>query len=377
MDQPYDPQMVAKYEKLDRDCLAIQDRLSRADNGRGRLITYDYDYDEIEELMFNTFPDPDDLRNYYEWGLDRFKSTQEDYMDIPANPVTDYYAAVATTDLRDEQALNRLIAVFDGAPYPYIGIGTHKGHRYRLKPMTQLLEPDEDAIWWKDPVEFAPAALVGIEIKGPEGAKFSDPGAQSDFRRNKRRFLQFNTDESYFSSASEESVTVSADSNFGFAFLPLGQVYCIPESDFQSEIAKTPPTEKCDMMWRNSHFILGVTTVSATGGYGRAGEVWLLQAFVSEDEIDNTEMRIDEEEDWWGYLEGDDCTFQRAGIKIADSFEQLQDDYRWVVEKHFESKYDVTQALIFQDDRKGAIIVRQEAHRWRNAGEVRENSSDK
>ncbi|KAH6643590.1 hypothetical protein C7974DRAFT_370819 [Boeremia exigua] len=359
----YDPATNAKFMKVAMDT-------TRSLYSREHLE--EWNSEVARKFKREALPDPKELEMFDEWDMNGYLNEQErererNHVVKPANPATDYYTAVAYTDFRDKKALSHLIGLFDRAVYPYIGIGNHAGYCYRLKPMTDVLEIDEDEIWTRDPVEIAPEPLVGIEIKGPEGAKFSDPAVQSLFEKKKRNFSEFSTDESYCSASNGESISVSADSNYGFAFLPLGEVHYISEARLQAEMTKTPPTEKSDMEWHNSEFVLGVTTVGPGGKYGRAGEVWLLQGFLVENEYDNTPFHIDEHDTWWGFLEGDPCKFQRAGIKIADSFDELRDGYKWVTEKYFEFKYDVTVALYFKDEKKGTIIVRQESDR-RKAG---------
>ncbi|KAJ8115174.1 hypothetical protein OPT61_g3116 [Boeremia exigua] len=367
----YDAAMIEKSTKLEHDIIVLQDQLMRDENGERTL---DYDFDKVVELMQNTLG-PQGFHIYSDWSNQEFKRAQETYMEVPARPLEHYYLAVANTDLRNEKAFGRLGALFSHAPHPYIGIGNHKGYRYRLHPMTEVLEVDEDEVWYRDPVPFAPDPLVGIKINAPGGAQFSDPGVQSDFRKKRRNFFEFNTDESYSSTSSKESISVSADNEFGFAFLPLGRVFYISEHTVQAELSRNPQIEECGMYCQDSRFILGVTTVGPSGKHGQAGEVWLLQAFVCEDEIDNTEVIIEKDSPDWGWLKGDSCTFQRAGIKIADSFAQLQDGYEWVIEKYFESKYDVTKALLFTDDKKGKVIVRQDVGREKRQNLVLESGS--
>ena len=68
----------------------------------------------------------------------------EDPQRDPPPTVDDYKNVILNTNLVDENQVLQLTRLLDRVPYPYIGIGHQKGQHYRLKPMTNLLEVQED-----------------------------------------------------------------------------------------------------------------------------------------------------------------------------------------------------------------------------------------
>ncbi|KAF9696693.1 hypothetical protein EKO04_005661 [Ascochyta lentis] len=350
----------AMFNQLTRDLDRLQDKIMRDETGK--VVNLDFEGTELEDLVATTFPNPEHRKMYHDFVKDEFRRRQNARVDRPANPASDYFKAVATTKLLEAQALRRLVALFNRNPYPYIGIGSYHGHRYRLKPTTDLLEAEEEYYWLEDPQKTAQDPLVGIEIPGMS-CKFTDVEKNTEFKSRRRPFSDRQTDESYHSSSSNESMP--SDDHNGFAFLQLGQVYSIPEAEWDLEKARTPPTKECDMSWSNTEFILGVTTNGPYGGKpGTAGEVWLLYSFTYWSEVDGRAWEIPDDDDVWGYLERENGDgVRRAGMKIANNFAQLNEDYLWDIEKYFTMRYHVSPAILFEDDTIGTVILRQDPSR--------------
>ncbi|KAJ4364310.1 hypothetical protein N0V95_000822 [Ascochyta clinopodiicola] len=124
-------------------------------------------------------------------------------------------------------------------------------------------------------------------------------------------------------------------------------------------------------------FILGVTTNGPSGDRpGTAGEVWLLYSFTYWSLADGRPWEIPDDDPDWGYLERDTGDgVRRAGMKIANSFAQLNDDYSWDMEKYFTARYHVSPAILDRDEVLGTVIVRQDCGRQEleDSGEDRED----
>lgn len=164
----------------------------------------------------------------------------------------------------------------------------------------------------------------------------------------------------------------------GFAFLPLGRVEAVPDS------AWDPEANSRTLIWRDTGYILGVLTNGRKGNYPRrAGEVWLLFNMFEENPYDIEKSRIEEHEHDFGRIKPGDPDL-RAGFAIADSFEDLHDEFEWNVEKFIEGSYIVTAAMLFPTEKHGKVIVRQDRGRktaWeeemrKNKMAVDENSDD-
>lgn len=50
----------------------------------------DYELDEMDELVNKALPEPEEFEKFWEWCCDDFETTQKAYMEVPANPLSDY-----------------------------------------------------------------------------------------------------------------------------------------------------------------------------------------------------------------------------------------------------------------------------------------------
>ena len=110
-----------------------------------------YDPKRLHQVAQETLPDDEDQRKYYQWVRERFVAVRVARMEIPAATVEDYRDVIIHTNIVDTDEVRQLMNLLDRVPYPYIGIGHHKGQHYRLKPMTDLLDIEDRDIWIEDP----------------------------------------------------------------------------------------------------------------------------------------------------------------------------------------------------------------------------------
>lgn len=87
-------------------------------------------------------------------------------------------------------------------------------------------------------------------------------------------------------------------------------------------------------------------------------------AFIYYDEVDSVEWTIPEDDPYWRCLkrdEGDGVRYTKT--KVASNFGELKDGSAQDFEEYLTTGYHVTPAILFHDDNKGTIIVRQNPSR--------------
>jgi hypothetical protein len=150
-----------------------------------------FDRDLFHQVVQQELPTDQEQADYHSWVIDRFAASTKTRRETAALTVDDYKNVVLNTNLVDKNQVLQLARLLDRNPYPYIGIGHHKGQHYRLKPMPVLLEVQKEDIWEDDPHQCAEFIIKGINISSGD-AKFADPVKDEESRNGDPR-IYFDT----------------------------------------------------------------------------------------------------------------------------------------------------------------------------------------
>jgi hypothetical protein len=213
----------------------------------------------------------------------------------------EYIAKIKNTKYANDDEVSQLTEMLSLPAFPYIGLGKHQNHVYRLAPNPRLLAPirEDTGPTQRD---ILPHIFLGIN-------KNIEPLPKDEKRKRTRK--ENNSDES-----NESTDSTSNNDDTGFVFYQLGMLeYASAEESVQDPEMSNPNS----LFWCDSGYVVVVLIDSN----GNAADTHLLYNFRPLNREDGVRYAVDGSE--WGWLPGD--TIRRAGIKIAGKFSDLRQGY--------------------------------------------------
>ena len=242
----------------------------------------------------------------------------------------EFFERLLSTDYNRGNELVSLEAFCGGANMPVMLLGHERGIEYKLIPGNRL-QPHKTN--WSDKRPMMPHNVLGVNFNVEPRAVSTGPVGR------RRRNMNFSEE----STQSTESDDYNANE-----FQILHQIGSVMYYDGDFSAVKGTPAENDSQNWRDSRFAL-VSDVTS----GKPKGVWLAFDFHPYERTACEHIPIGDDDEWgwlpepegdsWPDQDGEDdqCSF----VKIADSLQDLDRDFKFKMEQHVRHEVELVPAV--------------------------------